>query len=225
VVKDVNDRLGFDAVSWAAREADHAHAYDAIGTKYDQAFPHKEGQVECTKRLVDRLAPGARVLDLGCGTGLPTARELVAAGYRVTGIDISPSMLATAQQNVPEAEFHLLDMVDLDPSPDQYEAVVAFFSVLHMPRTRMHEVLGLLRGILVPGGFLALGMVEADVDDTPITFLGQRIRVTGYPRYEFRTLLAECNFETEWEEVRSYAPATVQAAPEVQIFSLSRRVD
>lgn len=224
MVSDVNRKLSADAESWAAREAGHVLAYDTIGVNYDQAFPHKEGQVECTRQLLERLEPGARVLDLGCGTGLPTARELVAAGCRVTGVDFSPVMLDSARSNVPEAEFLQVDMVDLDPSPGQYEAVAAYFSLLHLPKARMREVLLLLHGILVPGGLLAVAMVEADVDDIPITFLGQRIRVTGFPRYELSALLEECGFSSEWDQVLSYAPATVQAAPEVQIFGLSRRV-
>jgi SAM-dependent methyltransferase len=224
VVSDVNHLPTADAAAWAAREADHAQAYDAIGLHYDKAFPHKEGQVECVRRLLAELGPGARVLDLGCGTGVPTARELVAAGCQVTGVDISPDMLHSARRNVPEADFRLLDMVDLDPAPDQYEAVVAFFSLLNLPREQIREVLRLAHGIIAPGGLFGFAMVEADVDDTPITFLGERIRVSGYPRYELRTLLVECGYTAEWEQVLSYAPATLQAPPEVQIFGLSRRV-
>ena len=55
------------------------------------------------EQLLNQLPSGARVLDVGCGTGIPTARQLVAAGWEVTGIDISPVMLDLARRNVPEA--------------------------------------------------------------------------------------------------------------------------
>ena len=40
--------------------------------------------------LCERLAPGSAVLDLGCGSGVPVAAALVAAGHAVTGLDLSP---------------------------------------------------------------------------------------------------------------------------------------
>lgn len=58
-----------------------AEAFDAIGGRYDEAFPHKDGQVEATDWLVGALPAGARVLDLGCGTGLPTARRLAEGAW------------------------------------------------------------------------------------------------------------------------------------------------
>lgn len=211
-------------VSWAAREEAQALAYDAIGPRYDEAFPHKRGQIECARRLLAALPSDAEVLDVGSGTGLPTARQLVAGGCRVTGIDISPVMLAAARANVPEATFLRRDVLSLDESAaGRFEAVAAFFSLLHLPRARIAESLRLLRRCLRPGGRLAYGMVESDIDDARIDFLGSRIRVTGYPRYELRAVLAGTGFEAEWEHVLSYAPATAQAAPEIQIFGLCRR--
>ena len=53
------------------------------------------------------------MLDLGCGTGLPTARQLTDAGLRVTGVDLSAGMLALARANVPDAEFVQADLADL----------------------------------------------------------------------------------------------------------------
>lgn len=210
--------------AWNERESNLAASFDRIGARYDEAFPHKEGQLEAARRLLDRLPPGARILDLGCGTGLPTARQLVDAGYRVTGTDISPTMLALARENVPEAEFRQVDIVDLDADQD-YDAVVAFFSLLILPRARIPEALGLIRRALVPGGWLCLSMVEADLDDTPIPFLGHQIPVTGYFRDELRSLLEAAGFTIEDQTVLSYAPASTQAYPEVQLFFTCRRAD
>ena len=54
-----------------------AEAFDALGGRYDEAFPHKEGQVSAGEWLIRSLPAGSRVLDLGCGTGVPTARQMV----------------------------------------------------------------------------------------------------------------------------------------------------
>jgi ubiquinone/menaquinone biosynthesis C-methylase UbiE len=50
------------------------------------------------------LDPGARVLDIGCGTGLASS-DLAERGYEVTGIDQSPAMLSFAKSRVPDGTF------------------------------------------------------------------------------------------------------------------------
>src|SRR4051812_12758392 len=82
-----------------------AEAFNRIGGRYDEAFPHKEGQIAAGEWLIKQLKPGARVLDVGCGTGAPTAQRFADAGCEVTGIDISPTMLELARKNVPEGTF------------------------------------------------------------------------------------------------------------------------
>jgi SAM-dependent methyltransferase len=85
--------------SWADRQQAQAAGFDAIGPRYDEVFPHKEGQVRMVEQLLERVPAGARVLDLGCGTGVPTARQLVDGGCQVTGVDLSPVMLDQARRD------------------------------------------------------------------------------------------------------------------------------
>jgi ubiquinone/menaquinone biosynthesis C-methylase UbiE len=225
VVGDMSQTRISEPTTWARRELDQAAAYDAIGIRYDEAFPHKEGQIACVDQLLANLRRGARVLDVGCGTGLPTARQLADADLQVTCIDISPRMLDVARGTVPEARFLQLDMVDLDPMPGQFEAVVAFFSLLNLPRSRFAETLRLIRRVLVPGGWFAYGMVEADLDDVPVPFLGQDIRVSGYPRAELRAEVEKAGFAHVWDRALSYAPRAESLAPEMDIYGLCHRVD
>lgn len=211
--------------NWAAREAAQAAAYDRISDRYGEVFPHKDGQLACGQWLLARLSPGARVLDIGCGTGLPSARQLADGGCDVTGIDISPAMLARARGNVPAARFLELDAVHLDSLTGRYEAAVAFFSLLNLPRAIIPQVLGQIRALLMPGGLFSLAMVESDLDDIPIHFLGSRILVTGYLGDELRSTLREARFSVEEEDAISYAPASTEAGPEIQIFANCRRLE
>lgn len=212
--------------AWVEREQAQARAYDTIGARYDEAFPHKDGQLAVVATMLERMdGSGARVLDVGAGTGLPTARQLVEAGSRVTGLDISSRMIEIARKNVPEAEFVHGDIVDMAAEEPRYEAVTAFFALLHLPRERIRTALRAIRDVLIPGGWFALGMVEADVDDVPIAFLDSRIRVTGYLRDDLRTVLTESGFTIEHEQVLSYAPETSSAQPEIQMFFLCRKAE
>ncbi len=212
-----------DPVAWAERNTQQAEAFDTIGERYDEAFPNKEGQEDCVRRLLNLLPPGAQVLDLGSGTGLPTARQLVSSGARVTGFEISERMLELARENVPEAEFRRADIVDLDPVEKSYDAIVAFFSLLCLPKERIPVALGRVRASLVPGGLLCLSMVEADLDDQPISFLGTEIRVSGYPREELRSVVEKAGLVVEDERAVSFHPEDEGARPEVQVFLTCRR--
>jgi SAM-dependent methyltransferase len=208
---------------WANRQQQQAAGFDAIGVRYDEVFPHKDGQLHAGELLLGRLPTGALVLDVGCGTGLPTARQLVAAGCVVTGIDISPIMLDLARRNVPEAIFVQRDAVDVDAGLGRFHAVVAFFSLLMLPRTQIVRTLAALHDVLLPGGWLTVGMVEADVDDVPLPFLGAPLRVTGWPREQLRRAIKDIGFTVEVEDARSYAPSAPDAPAETQLFILARR--
>ncbi|MEU3982092.1 methyltransferase domain-containing protein [Streptomyces sp. NPDC026672] len=204
-----------------------AEAFDAIGDRYDDAFPHKEGQVAAAAWLVESLPAGSRVLDLGCGTGLPTARQLVDGGLEVIGVDLSTRMVALARANVPEAEFHRMDIADLRPGGPgelgRFDGVTAFFSLLMLPRAEIPLALATVHGLLAPGGLFVLSMVEADLDDFAIPFIGTTIRVSGYLRDELREAVEEAGFDIVDEDSYGYAPASADVQPEEQIFLRCRR--
>lgn len=214
---DGNDRLALD-------RAGQAEAFDAIGDRYDDAFPRKEGQVAAGAWLAAALPDGSRVLDLGCGTGRPTARQLAAVGHRVVGVDFSRSMLKLARDNVPEAEFHHRDIACLrDGGLGTFDGVAAFFSLLMLPRPEIPYALRMLHGLLRPGGLLAMAMVEADVDDFAIPFLGNSIRVSGYLRDDLHRVVREAGFDIVSEDSHAYAPASTDVPPEIQLFLQLRR--
>jgi len=199
-----------------------AAAFDAIGERYDDAFPHKSAQIIATQWIIDRLSPGARVLDVGCGTGVPSAGMMVESGMDVVGIDVSVEMLKLARRNVPGARFVAMDVLELDSSLGDFDAAVAFFSLLMLRRADIPAVLRRLRAVVRPGGVVALGMVEGDLDYAPIQFLGADMSVTAYPRADLEAMLTDEGLEIREVDVEEFEPATPDAYPERQVFVYCR---
>ena len=220
---------GADYESIRFDRSGQAEAFDAIGDRYDEAFPHKEGQLSAGEWLIDSLPAGARVLDLGCGTGVPTTRQMTDAGFEVVGIDLSRRMVQLAREYVPAATFHQLDIADLRPGGPhdlgRFDAVAAFFSLLMLPRVEIPLALQTIRHLLVPGGLFVLSMVEADVDNYAIPFLGNTIRVSGYVLEDLHKVIEAGGFEIVKEDSYTYAPAVADVPPEEQVFLCCRRHD
>jgi ubiquinone/menaquinone biosynthesis C-methylase UbiE len=115
--------------------------------------------------IFKNIPAGARVLELGCGSGVPMTRAL-AKYFRVTGVDISKEQLALAVRNVPGADFFLTDMTRLAFSGEAFEAITAFYSITHVPRNEHFNLLVDIYGFLKPGGLLVATMGAGDLPDS-----------------------------------------------------------
>jgi ubiquinone/menaquinone biosynthesis C-methylase UbiE len=203
---------------FSAETRRQAAAFDAIGERYDDVFPHKSGQIIATQWMIDRLPAGARVLDLGCGTGVPTAGMLAESGMEVVGVDVSTEMLALARRNVPTGRFVAMDALELDDTLGQFDAACAFFCLLMLRRADIPRVLRRVRSVLRPGGLVAIGMVEGDFDYAPLTFLGQQMSVTAYPRADLEAAIRAEGLHVLEVDVEEFEPASADVPAERQIF-------
>jgi ubiquinone/menaquinone biosynthesis C-methylase UbiE len=104
------------------------------------------------ERATEDLPLDARVLDLGCGPGLQSA--WLAERFRTVGVDISHGQLALAQERAPEASFLLADMCSLAFAPQSFEAIVAFYSIIHVPREEHAALFASMHRWLKPRGRL-----------------------------------------------------------------------
>src|SRR5262245_52836530 len=64
-------------------------------------------------RFTALLPPGGTVLDVGCGSGDPIARHLIASRFAVTGVDAAPAMIELCQSRLPSATWLVGDMREL----------------------------------------------------------------------------------------------------------------
>ncbi|MEA2623559.1 MAG: hypothetical protein QOH61_2469 [Chloroflexota bacterium] len=118
------------------------------------------------------IAPGSTVLELGCGAGVPMTAAL-AQDRTVIGVDISAVQLEMARRNVPGATFVQADMTELILAPASVDAVVAFYSLTHVPRGEHLALLERICTWLRPGGvFLASMGADDEPGDVEADWLG-----------------------------------------------------
>jgi SAM-dependent methyltransferase len=138
--------------------------YDAIARRYDTHgwdwYAAANGDRLLTLLAESGVAPGAAILDAGCGTGT-LALFLEGAGYKVTGVDLSPGMIegARAKDRASRITWHVGDVTALDLGA-RFDAIVTVADVLnHLPRIDLWEAaFRSFHRHLAPGG-----LVVADV--------------------------------------------------------------
>jgi SAM-dependent methyltransferase len=82
-------------------------------------------------RFVTALQMGARVLDLGCGSGAPVALNMAACGLIVTGIDASPSLISLCRERMPSHRWIVGDMRS-PPTRERFDGILAWDSFFHL---------------------------------------------------------------------------------------------
>ena len=145
--------------------------YDAIGAAYHAWSHTDETRLAYVRLLLDRLVPGSRVLELGCGPGDPATR-LLAARHRVVGVDLSAGQLALARRHAPGATLVQADMTRLSVRPRSVDAVASFYALGHLPGAAHAPLLTAIGGWLRPGGLLVTSVPLTPGDGVEEGWLG-----------------------------------------------------
>jgi SAM-dependent methyltransferase len=179
-----------------------------VAKGYDELVDVYVEQYGCSKirnywllQLIAATREGERILDLGCGAGIPVARELAANGRYVLGLDASPKQIDAARRNVPSAQFHQADMVTAELESASFDAVAAFYSIIHVPRA---EHLGLLKKIaswLRPGGLFLASLGVGDIPEKRKNWLGVEMFFSHFDAATNRTLVENAGFGIERAEL------------------------
>ncbi len=151
--------------------------YDKVSLVYRSGNETDDDPVYArwTARLANDLAPSARLLDLGCGCGVPTTRALAALGS-VVGVDISPVQIERARSLVPAAEFLCEDMSALRFPPGSFDAVVSFYAIIHVPLEEQPDLFKRIANWLKSGGLFVATLGSGAWIGTEQDWLGGRGR-------------------------------------------------
>jgi SAM-dependent methyltransferase len=151
-------------VRHAARAAT-VRAYDSSATAYGAGTQEMPASVRAVVgRFATLLPPGARVLEIGSGSGRD-ARALEEVGLSVRRTDITPAFVQLLRESGYEADVvdPLVDDLSDPAAPGTtYAGVWADASLLHVEREDLPRVLSRLADATEPGGVLFVGVKEGD---------------------------------------------------------------
>ncbi|KAH8162725.1 hypothetical protein CIB48_g5527 [Xylaria polymorpha] len=144
-------------------------SYDAMASTYNEwTIPHSKQRLEYLEKALERLSQTNEpaqlaFLELGCGCGLPITKKLLSyPGAKVTANDLSDTQIALAKENLTQGrEDGVAQRLELIPGdmnglafPDgSFDLVVAFYSIIHLPRSEQTALLERIARWLKPGGY------------------------------------------------------------------------
>ncbi len=131
--------------------------YEMLGKKYldYRKMLRSEAYVRAFAR---KLKKHSRILDVGCGAGVPVDDILTKEGHSVVGIDLSPSLIRLAQKLVPAAEYRVFDMRKLRAGEYRVDGLVCLYAIFHIPRGEHKRVIESFASFLPSGGWLLISM-------------------------------------------------------------------
>jgi len=107
------------------------------------------------EEFAKKIPGGGKILDIGSGSG-DHALFLKNKGFDVFCIDISPEMIELCKEKGLKAK--VMDLEKLQFQPKSFDAVWAYTSLLHIPKSNLNSVLKKIKETLKPNGIFFIGM-------------------------------------------------------------------
>jgi SAM-dependent methyltransferase len=175
--------------------------YNTIAEAYLAARSADSEDVRLLDDLMGRLPPQARILDAGCGAGVPIAR-LLSRSFRVVGADFAEAQIRLAAGLVPEARFVCQDITALGFPDAAFDAICSYYAVIHIPRREHEGIFRVFHRLLKPSGLALLCLGAEDLEaDIVQDYLGARMYWSHYDAATNLRLIQGCGFKKVWSRV------------------------
>lgn len=172
--------------------------YNKIADRYLAERTQDSPDIHLLNDFIELLAPKSKVLDAGCGAGLPVAKML-AKQFDVICVDFSEAQIELAKKNVPNAHFMCADMTQLDLPDESLDGICSYYAIIHIPREEHEALFKSFFRMLRTGGvaLLCLG-AEHLVDDIDEDYLGARMYWSHFDTDTYIKMLKETGFTVIW---------------------------
>jgi trans-aconitate methyltransferase len=164
--------------------------------RHAAAFDRARGRERLEKAWLDRfralIAPGASVLDIGCGSGEPIAGYLIQCGHCLTGVDSAPSLVALAASRFPGHTWAVGDMRRLDLGR-RFAGLVAWDSFFHLDHANQRAMFPRFAAHALPEASLLFTSGPSHGEAVG-TFEGEALYHASLSPDEYEQLLADNGF-------------------------------
>jgi ubiquinone/menaquinone biosynthesis C-methylase UbiE len=175
--------------------------YNAIADTYLKTRTIDSEDVRLLEELVQRLPKRARVLDAGCGAGVPVS-GLLSKYFQVVGVDFAEGQIQLARRLVPQAEFVCQDITHLDFPDASFDAICSYYAIIHIPREEHEGLLQSFYRLLKPSGLALLCLGAEDLNDDIVEdYLGARMYWSHYDAETNLDMTKACGFELIWSKI------------------------
>ena len=202
-------------------------SYDQVAEEYSARISGELEHKPFDRTQLDRFAADVRdsgpACDIGCGPD-HVARYLHARGVHVLGIDLSQGMVEQARQLHPGIEFRQGNMLSLDIDDGALAGIVAFYSLVHIPREEIMLALREFNRVLLPGGLLLLAFHQGHEIVHLDEWWGKQVSLDFifFERAEMEAYLRSAGFEIEDMLERPPYPEGVEAQTR-RVYIFARR--
>lgn len=210
-------------------KSDLQQGYDLVASAYAEQFrdelEHKPFDQKMLDWLLEKVAQGGTICDIGCGPGQIT-RYLHERGTQVHGIDLSDEMVRQASAAHPEIKFTQGDMLRLEGIDDNsFSGIAAFYSIIHIPRPAVATALSEMRRVLSPGGVLLLTHHIGSDTIHRDEFLGKQVSIDFFffETSEMKSYLIKSGFDLEEVIERDPYPEVEFQSRRAYIFARNHR--
>jgi SAM-dependent methyltransferase len=139
------------------------YGWDLAADDYEPLWQRQLAEAQAAMMALASLAPGERVLDIACGTGLVAfdAARAVGPDGHVLGVDISGRMVDFAEQraravNISNSRFLRMDAETLDLPDARFDVLLCALGLMYMPDPE--QAVREMRRVLRPGGRICLAV-------------------------------------------------------------------
>ena len=134
-------------------EKEMTKTYNAIARKYEKEAEEDWKDKRYVNKFLTYLNHNDSVLDIACGTG-ELLKYYNDAGLKTTGIDISKEMVNISKSKVPNANIINMSLYDIDTLEEKFDGISVTFTLVHIPREKINEIIGKINEKLKENGKL-----------------------------------------------------------------------
>lgn len=150
-------------------------------------------EVTWINKLLGHLPTNGKVLDIGCGGGVPVSQYVLENGFSVVGIDTSQELLELSRSRFPKARWFLQDMRNLNLS-ESFDGIIAWDSFFHLSPDEQRAVLVTFSNHLAPDGALLL-TVGPEEGEVLGEVGGEKVYHSSLRYDEYKSILQNQNVE------------------------------